>query len=176
MDSIDEELVPEDLEKSLDQNSTRSALQRPQLKTLDPSSSLRPAGIVGVELSLPSTYPILTLQETVSPKRKILIPIGMAEGVAIAHGLRNIDTPRPLTHEFFSEIMISFGVWLQSISVTSIVGHTYHGEAELVSGNISTVISCRPTDAIALALRQRYSIPLYIDVAVLDQAGIDSKE
>ncbi len=174
-ESPDKESVADGLEKDLDKSS-KSILQRPQLKPLDPSSSLRPAGIVGVELDLPNVYPILTLQEKDSPKRKILMPIGMSEGIAIAHGLKNIATPRPLTHEFFSEIMISFGVWLQRVSITSIVGHTYHGEVELISGNISTVLSCRPSDAIALALRQRYPIPLYIDVDVLDQAGVISEE
>lgn len=175
MDSADEESIQDGLEKSPDENPTLSRLQRPEPKSQDLSSSLRPAGIVGVEINLPNTYPILTLQEMVLPKRRILIPLGMAEGVAISYGLKNIESTRPLTHEFFSEIMISFGVWLQRITITSIIGHTYHAEVELISGNVSTVLSCRPSDAIALALRQRYSVPFYIDVAVLDQAGVISE-
>ena len=126
---------------------------------------------VEVVMVLPSTHPLLVLEEREEPFRQLRIPIGVAEGVAIAYAARRIVTPRPLTHALFTDVLESFGVALETVRITAVRGSRY--EAELVcSGPVGTrVFDCRPSDGVALALAQRLEVPLTATPAVLDQAG-----
>ncbi len=54
--------------------------------------------VAGVEMELPSANPEVVLHEAQDPWRELRIPVGLAEGTAIAYAFRGIDTPRPLTH------------------------------------------------------------------------------
>ncbi len=126
---------------------------------------------VDVVLVLPSTHPVVVLQEADSPYREIRIPIGGAEGVAIGYAARQMRTPRPLTHELMSKLLESFSLNLDVVRVTAVEGRTFRAEIVVSGPTGSRTIDCRPSDAIALALRQPLPVPIVASPAVLDAVG-----
>jgi bifunctional DNase/RNase len=130
--------------------------------------------VVGLAVELPSTDPVLSLREADPPGRLLRIPIGMAEGVAIAYAWRQLATPRPLTHELFVEALGRFDLRVELVEVTEVRGRSFSGQLRLVGPQRSEVVACRPSDGIALALRQRPPAPILVDDAVLEAAGTES--
>lgn len=128
---------------------------------------------VEVALMLPATHPVVVLQEADSPFRELRIPVGGAEGIAIAYGARGIETPRPLTHELFTHVLEEFAMTLESVTITEVHGTSFNAEI-VISGPLgSRTIDCRPSDAVALALRQRLPVPIMAAPLVLAIAGTD---
>jgi uncharacterized protein len=134
---------------------------------------MRVVEVVGLAVELPATDPVLSLREVDPPGRLIRIPIGVAEGVAIAYAWRQLPTPRPLTHELFAEALGRFDLRVEVVEVTEVNGRSFSGQLRLVGPQRSEVVSCRPSDGIALALRQRPPAPILVAQAVLEAAGTD---
>jgi bifunctional DNase/RNase len=134
---------------------------------------MRVVEFVGLAVELPATDPVLSLRETDPPGRLLRIPIGMAEGVAIAYAWRQLATPRPLTHELFVEALGRFDLRVELVEVTEVQGRSFSGQLRLVGPQRSEVVACRPSDGIALALRQRPPAPILVDDAVLEAAGTE---
>ena len=128
---------------------------------------------VDVVLVLPSTNPIVILQEADPPYRELHIPVGGAEGIAIGYAARSIRTPRPLTHELMASVLDAFGLILEVVRITSVVGKTFTAEIVLAGRLGTETLDCRPSDAIALALRQRLPVPIMVAPSVLDLAASD---
>jgi hypothetical protein len=126
---------------------------------------------VDVALVLPSTHPVVILQEAEMPYRELRIPVGGAEGVAIGYAARQVATPRPLTHELISKLLDAFDLSLDAVHITSVEGANFL--AELVVSGHSGVrsIDCRPSDGIALALRRQIPVPIMAAPHVLELAG-----
>lgn len=134
---------------------------------------MRVVEVAGLAVELPATDPVLSLREADPPGRLLRIPIGMAEGVAIAYAWRQLATPRPLTHELFVEALGRFDLRVELVEVTEVRGRSFSGQLRLVGPQRSEVVACRPSDGIALALRQRPPAPILVDDAVLEAAGTE---
>lgn len=126
---------------------------------------------VDVAMVLPSTHPVVVLQEADAPYRELRIPVGGAEGVAIGYAARQVATPRPLTHEMASRLLDAFDLNLDAVRITGLEGSNF--VAELVVSGPSGVrtLDCRPSDGIALALRRLIPVPIMVAPEVLEQAG-----
>jgi bifunctional DNase/RNase len=126
---------------------------------------------VDISLVLPATHPVVVLQEAEMPYRELRIPVGGAEGVAIGYAARQVATPRPLTHEMVSRLLDAFDLQLDAVHITTVSGANF--TAELVVSGRSGVktVDCRPSDAIALALRRRIPVPIMASPEVLDALG-----
>ena len=128
---------------------------------------------VDVVLLLPATHPVVVLQEADPPYRELRIPVGGAEGIAIGYAARGLETPRPLTHELLARILEEFGMTLDVVRITQVRGTAFTAEM-VISGRLGArVIDCRPSDAIALALRHRLPVPIMASPIVLARAGSD---
>ncbi len=136
---------------------------------IEPASYV-PLRFVDVVMVLPSLNPIVVLEEEAGAHRRLSIPIGQAEGAAIAYAARRITTPKPLTHELVVNMMTEFALVLEVVRITEVNGAAYAAEA-VVSGPSGTrVIACRPSDGIALALRYPLFAPLVAHESVLRHA------
>jgi bifunctional DNase/RNase len=124
-----------------------------------------------VEVNLPDTNPVVVLQEADLPYRQLRITIGQNEGVAIAYAWRGIATPKPLTHELFADMMRSFGLTLEVVRITEVRGASYSAELVINGRPGQRVLPCRPSDAIALALRQPIAVPIVCEASVMEQAA-----
>ena len=139
---------------------------------LRPPTVYAPLEVRAVEMVLPAANPVLVLVEQSAPYRTLRIPVGMAEGNAIAFALRGIETPRPLTHTLVIELLERFSLTLEAVRIPARDGATYLAEL-LVSGPSGLeTLACRPSDGVALALRQRLPAPITASLALLEEAGL----
>jgi len=122
----------------------------------------RIVAVAGVDMDLPSANPEIVLHEAQDPWRELRIPVGLAEGTAIAYAFRSIDTPRPLTHEMVTEILDRHDVSIEAVRITVRRGQLFFAEIDTMGPRGRRVVPCRPSDAVALALRQRLPTPILV--------------
>jgi len=127
--------------------------------------------LVGVRVELPANQPIVLLKER-SGTRYLPIWIGAPEATAIAFALQGVETPRPLTHDLFVATLDALGTALTAVHVTRLSEGTFFAELHLERDGETTVVSARPSDAIALASRLQ-DIPILGAEEVLDEAGLE---
>jgi uncharacterized protein len=124
--------------------------------------------VAEVVMDLPSAHPEVVLHEAQHPWRELRIPVGLPEGTAIAYVLRGIDTPRPLTHTLVAELLERHGVSIEAVRITVRRGQSFFAEIDTAGPNGRHVIPCRPSDAIALALRRHLPTPILVAEWVFD--------
>lgn len=125
--------------------------------------------VVGVRLELPTNAPVLVLRELGGRRRIMTIHIGGTEASAIHSALEGIEPPRPLTHDLLVDVIESLDVTLESVSITELREQTYYAEMLLVTPTGPKTVSCRPSDAIAVALRAGQ--PIFVADSVIDEVG-----
>ena len=125
--------------------------------------------LVGVRVEMPSNTPIVLLQETSDDTRMLPIFIGQAEATAIALALEDVDTPRPMTHDLVRDLLVVLGATLDKVVITDLRDKTFYAELHLVAGDKTEIVSCRPSDALAIAVRTGSDI--FAATHVVDSAG-----
>ena len=125
--------------------------------------------LVGVRIELPTNTPILLLREQAPNPRLLPIFIGAPEATAIALALEGVEVPRPMTHDLIKVILENMGVALVRVLVTELRDKTFFAELELGENSQTRRVSCRPSDAIAVAVR--CGAPIFAAEEVLADAG-----
>jgi bifunctional DNase/RNase len=118
--------------------------------------------VAGVEMHLPAANPEVLLREAGSPWRELRIPVGLAEGTAIAQAFHGVASPRPLTHALVATLLESHEVHLEAMRITGRIGKVFVAEIETVGPRGRQVVDCRPSDAMALVLRSRLPAPMLV--------------
>ena len=118
-----------------------------------------------VRVDVGSATPLLLLEE-VGGSRVLPIFIGAPEATAIAYALQHIETPRPMTHDLLSDVIRSLGAQLRSIEIVDLVDNTFFANLRLGVEDREVLVSARPSDAVALALRS--GAPLFVGDDVMD--------
>lgn len=129
--------------------------------------------LLGVTVELPSSMPVVMLRERGGARRHLQIFIGHPEASAIAFALEGAQTPRPMTHDLMQLLLDELGVELTSVVITEVRETTFYGELHLVANGDDHVISCRPSDALALAARFR--CPIRASEEVMEEAGFEDE-
>lgn len=106
----------------------------------------------------PNSQSPVVILETVPDKKPLLIWIDIAEARAIAIELEHIKVPRPLTHDLIRNILQSLGATLQRVTITDLRDNTYFALLSLSFKGQDVQIDCRPSDALAIALRMKAPI------------------
>lgn len=136
-----------------------------------------PMELVGVRIELPSNTPIVILrvQDESDDARMLPIFIGGPEATAIALAHEGVTPPRPMTHDLFAEALDAMDVRAERVVITELRDRTFYAELHLRSPDEAKVMSARPSDAIALAIR--LGVPIFAEDELLDEVGyIDSPE
>jgi len=136
-----------------------------------PTRTFRIVRVAAVAVALPDQYPVVTLEDAEETRERLSFRIGTAEGVALSHSLAGTEAPRPLTHDLFARALERVGVEVVAVRLTGRVGATYLAELELAGPRGREVLSCRPSDGICLALRQRVVAPVLCDERLLTSGG-----
>ncbi len=109
--------------------------------------------------------------EEAKGERKLPIVIGGFEAQSIAIALdKNIDPPRPLTHDLFKTFSNSFDVNLKQVIIHKLIDGIFYSSIIFERDKIEEIIDARTSDAVALALR--FESPIFTYTKILDQAGI----
>ncbi len=119
--------------------------------------------------------PIVVLKEKDNGSNRILlIWIGESEAASIQMHLEKMVLPRPMTHDLLKIMIETLGAEVMSICVAEFEDPTFYAQLILrVDGN-EIEIDCRPSDAIALALR--CEVPIYVAEKVLMEQGFSEQE
>ncbi|MHB8219065.1 MAG: bifunctional nuclease family protein [Acidimicrobiales bacterium] len=123
-----------------------------------------------VRVDLQSNTPVLLLQETEGEGRTLPIFIGTPEAAAIAYALQEVAMPRPMTHDLIKELLASLDAELERVVITELRTSTYYAEMRLRRGTERSAISCRPSDAVAVAVRT--GSLLFVDDELMDSEGV----
>lgn len=122
-----------------------------------------------MRVEIPANTPMLLLQEQDGEQRLLPIYIGSPEASAIHYALEGIEPPRPLTHDLFLSVVGLLGASLDSVVITEVRDHTFYAEMHLATASGEKVMSSRPSDAIALAVR--CDAPIFASDDLLDEVG-----
>jgi bifunctional DNase/RNase len=128
-----------------------------------------PLELIGVRVEIPANTPMLLLREAEGRHRLLPIYIGSPEASAIHYALEGVVPPRPLTHDLFLGTLAELGATITKVVVTEIRDRTYYAELHLATATGDKVISARPSDAIALAVR--CVAPMFASEALIDEVG-----
>jgi hypothetical protein len=105
-----------------------------------------------VRVDVGTSTPLLLLEE-VGGERVLPIFIGAPEAAAIAYALQGVESPRPMSHDLLGHVISALGAQVFSVEITELVDNTFFANLRLVRSGDEIVVSSRPSDAVALALR-----------------------
>ncbi len=125
--------------------------------------------LVGVRVEVPANTPVVILREQTGSQRLLPIVIGTPEASSIHAALEGIESPRPLTHDLLVQILEQLDTTLKRIVVTEVRDHIFFAELHLFTVGRDLVVSCRPSDAIAIAVRT--GSPIFATEGLLLEAG-----
>jgi uncharacterized protein len=133
----------------------------PQFRVMD---------VEDVVLDLPAQYPSVTLVESEPPMRSLVFPVGLTEGTALALALRKMESPRPMTHELFMQVLQRVHVDVIAVRLIGRENGNYLAELDIMAPNGRERVACRPSDGLVLALRTPVPAPILVDERLLEQA------
>ncbi|HEX7167231.1 MAG TPA: bifunctional nuclease family protein [Acidimicrobiales bacterium] len=114
--------------------------------------------------------PVVLLKEAGAESGRTLpILIGHEEATAIARAVQGMAPVRPLTHDLIRDLFGALDVEVEAVVITELRDKIYYAELRLRRAGQSIVVSSRPSDAIAIAVRTGTTI--YADEALLDAEG-----
>lgn len=129
--------------------------------------------LIGVRVELPANTPVVMLREQQVDRPRVLpILIGGPEASAIHSAVEGVVPPRPLTHDLLVEVLRTLGASLVRIVITEVRDHTFYAQLHLLTASGEQTVSCRPSDAIALAVRT--DSPIFAEEALLDEAAVEA--
>jgi uncharacterized protein len=112
---------------------------------------------------------MLLLREAEGRHRLLPIYIGNPEASAIHYALEGVVPPRPLTHDLMLVLLGELDAAVTRVVVTEIRDRTYYAEIHLSTPSGEKVVSARPSDAIALAVR--CGSPMFASETLIDEVG-----
>jgi uncharacterized protein len=113
---------------------------------------------------------VVMLRE-VDGERSFPIVIGIFEATSIDRRVKNMPSPRPLTHDLVANVIDNLGGELQDIYISDLREHTYFAKLRIRKDGELIEVDCRPSDAIALAVTAK--VPIYVAEDVLGEASAE---
>ena len=141
--------------------------------------------VAGIALDAASRSPIVLLRDP-SGRRQVPIWIDQAQAHHIMAGLQDTPPPRPLSHDLMSALLVAGGLELDRVIVHAIEDSTFHAVLKLrpemdddeldIDDEMEFIeIDCRPSDAIALAVRTGSGIWMLEEVVAEASIAVDAE-
>ena len=125
---------------------------------------MREVTVAGIRMVEATNDIVLLLAEG---NRQLPIWIGSPEAAAIAFSQQGVVASRPLTHDLICNILQELKLPCVRVEIVDLIDGIFFADLVLTNGQR---ISCRPSDAVAVALRA--GVPILVSDAVLDEAAI----
>jgi len=126
--------------------------------------------IYGVSFDIVGKQPIVLLK-TAEGNKFLPIWIGHPEAAAILMKLQGATTPRPMTHDLVTEMLVQLEARVTRITVTELRDNTFYASITIQMDGTEIEVDSRPSDAIALAVRAE--APIYADDRVIEESAIE---
>ncbi len=132
--------------------------------------------VTEVRLAVPASAGVeagmIVLTEEGGPGRALRIIIGQPEARAIHAAWDGSVPSRPSTWDLFVSTVALLGARVDRVVITAVEqDRHYFARIELEQHGERRTLSCRPSDAVALALRS-YEAGIFAEESVLDEAGV----
>ncbi len=125
--------------------------------------------IDSIRISLVSQHRIVLLKE-LDNDRQLPIWIGPCEADAITIELQDVKVARPLTADLVNMAIKELGGTISYVLIRELTESVFHASLFIETGDRVHEIDCRPSDAIAVAVRAK--VPIYVNEEVLEEAGV----
>jgi hypothetical protein len=125
--------------------------------------------IDSIRVSMMNYQHVVILKEKAS-NRYLPVWIGPAEADAISIKLQNIDVARPLTHDFACTVIRTLGGTVKEAVIDKIENDCFYAKLVVIINKKEREIDCRPSDALATAIR--LGAPIFADDKVMKKAGV----
>jgi bifunctional DNase/RNase len=113
--------------------------------------------------------PLVHLLEAEAPYRYLVIPVALADGIAIQAAHSAIVGRRPSTHELMNAVMTRLGTEVIAARIVRYEAGVFYAELDLMTPKGQQVFDCRTSDAISMALRQNSPAPILCSEEVLQK-------
>ena len=120
--------------------------------------------VSGLTIDPMTNTPIVILKD-LEEKTALPIWIGLFEASAIATELEKISFARPMTHDLINNILQSLEASVMMIEINDLRDNTFYAVIHIVINGSKVAVDCRPSDAIAVALRA--NAPIFVDEKVI---------
>jgi bifunctional DNase/RNase len=131
--------------------------------------------VAGIALDAASRSPIVLLRDP-SGRRQVPIWIDQAQAQNILSGMGGQTPPRPLSHDLMASLMAVGGVTLERVIIHTIEDSTFRAVLKLTDADgEASELDCRPSDAIALALRTGSGIWMLEEVVADASIPVDAE-
>ncbi|NQV10904.1 MAG: bifunctional nuclease family protein [Cyanobacteria bacterium] len=131
--------------------------------------------VLGIALDAASRSPIVLLRDPCG-RRQVPIWIDQAQAQNILAGLGGEPPSRPLSHDLMAYLLVAGGLRLERVIIHAIEDNTFRAVLKLSSpAGEPSEIDCRPSDAIALALRTDSSIWMLEEVVADASIPVDAE-
>jgi uncharacterized protein len=129
--------------------------------------------IDSVRVSLTNQQRIVVLRE-INAERYLSIYIGPYEAEAITIALQEIEVARPQTHDLLKNLISALNGRMVRVEVVTLREDVYFGNLVVESNGRILNVDSRPSDALALAVRNR--VPVFVAREVMDSAGLSPEQ
>ena len=103
--------------------------------------------------------------------RKVFIFIGRFEAFAISMAMEGEETERPMTHDLLKIMLDKLGASVERVIIDDIWQDTFYAKLTVSRNSDTFDIDCRPSDAVAIALRT--GAPIFMAEAVIETSQQD---
>jgi bifunctional DNase/RNase len=110
----------------------------------------------------------------VEGNRRLPIVIGGAEAQAIAIELEKMTPSRPLTHDLFKTLCLSFQIDVEEVLIYNLNEGIFFSRLVCTMDGKTVEIDARTSDAVAIAVR--FNCPIFCNEFILQQAGVSSED
>ena len=125
--------------------------------------------VAGIAVDAANQAPIIILRDG-SERRALPIWVGKAEANAILQALEDAKPARPMTHDLMLSSWETWGIQVERIVIHALMDNTFYAVLTTINGEKKQEIDCRPSDAIAIALRAK--VPIWTVEEVIAEASL----
>ena len=141
---------------------TADAAKKPDVPPAD-NTKLVPLELEGFHFEPSQEAQVLTFHEK-GGQHQLTIYIGNIEGQAIDRKLKDLQLPRPMTHDLLKSVIDATGAKLDKVVLTDLKDQTFRANLVLNTGGKTVNVDARPSDAIALAVRMNAPVLVNADM------------
>ena len=126
------------------------------------SSRLVPCRLAQVVIDEHAEHQSIIIAELDGPRR-FPIAIGAHEALAIDSALKGVRFPRPSTHDLIAVLLLALRGRLDEVRIVDLDDGVFRADLRIDCHGAIKEIDCRPSDAIAMLVRQPQAALLVAD-------------